>query len=81
MNARITPVDTPLEVACEHCGCLGVTREAWAEWSVAEQAWVLSQAFDFAFCHRCHRPTRPVERPARGEGAKAKGPIATGGAG
>ena len=75
MNARITPVDTPLEVACELCGRLGVTREAWAEWSVAEQAWVLSHLFDFAFCHHCHRPTRPVERPVSDTGSVAKGAV------
>ncbi|WP_139810070.1 hypothetical protein [Sphingomonas azotifigens] len=51
-----------VEIACEHCGHLGVMREAWAEWSVAKQGWVLSQTFDFAFCMHCHRPTRIVTR-------------------
>lgn len=43
---------------CESCGTPGVTREAWAAWDVAAQAWVLAELFDYAFCHRCHRRTR-----------------------
>lgn len=57
-------VRPPVEQGCEHCGSVAVTRDAWAEWHVAEQAWVLAATFDLAFCHECHRQTRPVERPA-----------------
>lgn len=53
-----------IEYVCEHCGGVAVTRDAWAEWHVALQAWALSAVFDFAFCHQCHRETRLVERPA-----------------
>jgi hypothetical protein len=42
---------------------------------VDEQAWVLSHLFDFAFCHHCHRPTRPVERPVSDLGPAAKGAV------
>ena len=51
-----------VEFACERCGGLAVTRDAWAEWHVPSQAWKLSEMFDFAFCHQCHRETRLVER-------------------
>lgn len=51
-----------IEIACEHCGHLGVMREAWAEWNVAAQHWVMAQMFDFAFCLNCHRSTRIVAR-------------------
>ena len=54
----------PIDHACERCGATAVTRDAWAEWSREAQAWVLSEVFDFAFCHQCHRETRLVERPA-----------------
>lgn len=37
-------------------------REAWAEWNVAAQDWVMAQMFDFAFCLNCHRSTRIVAR-------------------
>lgn len=51
-----------VEHACERCGGIAVTRDAWAEWDVSVQAWVLSETFDFAFCHQCHRETRLVVR-------------------
>jgi hypothetical protein len=58
-----------VEHACERCGGIAVTRDAWAEWDVSSQAWVLSETFDFAFCHQCHRETRLVVRPVgRGQG-------------
>jgi hypothetical protein len=55
-------VDSRTEYGCERCGALAVTRDAWAEWRVDLQAWVLAEIFDFAFCHQCHRETRLVER-------------------
>lgn len=54
----------PIEFACARCGGIAVTRDAWAEWSVERQRWALSEVFDFAFCHQCHRATQLVERPA-----------------
>ncbi len=53
---------TPVEHCCTHCGGTAVTRDAWVEWEVAQQAWVISALFDFAFCHHCHRQTQLVER-------------------
>lgn len=53
-----------VEYACERCGGVAVTRDAWAEWSLERQDWTLSEIFDFAFCHACHRETRLVERAA-----------------
>ncbi|WP_448663123.1 hypothetical protein ACG3SL_00130 [Sphingomonas sp. CJ20] len=55
----------PLEYACDRCGGTAVTRDAWAEWKVEEQAWALNALFDFAFCHQCHRQTQLVERSVR----------------
>jgi len=59
---------SPLEYGCARCGSLAVTRDAWAEWSIEQQGWVLSAIFDFAFCHECHRETQLVTRAA-GTGA------------
>jgi hypothetical protein len=62
--ARMAASETPrVEYACERCGGVAVTRDAWAEWKVEAQAWALSETFDFAFCHQCHRETRLFERP------------------
>jgi len=52
-----------IEYACVRCGGVAVTRDAWAEWNARQQAWVLSETFDFAFCHQCHRETHLTERP------------------
>lgn len=46
---------------CNVCGSGLVTRDAWAEWSVEDQDWVLGEAFDYAFCHQCEAETRLVE--------------------
>lgn len=51
-----------VDYACERCGGLAVTRDAWAEWDNVLQAWVVSEIFDFAFCHQCHRQTQLVQR-------------------
>jgi hypothetical protein len=53
-----------LEYVCGRCGSTAVARDAWVEWSVPDQAWLLSEIFDFAFCHHCHRETRLIERLA-----------------
>ncbi|WP_276605809.1 hypothetical protein [Sphingomonas gei] len=42
-----------------------MTRDAWAEWNLESQAWVLSEIFDFAFCHTCARESRLTERAGR----------------
>jgi hypothetical protein len=54
-----------VEYACERCGSVAVTRDAWAEWNLESQTWMLSEIFDFAFCHTCHRESRLIERARR----------------
>ena len=56
-----------IEIVCERCGSVAVTRDAWVEWDVAAQDWVLAAVFDHAFCHECHRDARLVERPVAGD--------------
>lgn len=46
---------------CNTCGGDTVTRDAWAEWDVETQDWVLGAAYDYAFCHDCEGETRLVE--------------------
>lgn len=61
---------------CEGCETPGVTREAWAAWDVETQSWALAEMFDYAFCHRCHRRTRMVERKVAGEAGNVTPPDA-----
>ena len=51
----------PVTYVCSTCGSDDVSRDAWAEWSVGEQRWVLRTEFDYAHCHRCDRETSLVE--------------------
>ncbi len=53
-----------VEYACERCGGTAVAREAWAEWDVQAQQWLLATLFDFAFCLTCHKSTHLIARPA-----------------
>lgn len=51
-----------LLIACETCGSTDVARDAWAEWDVEAQEWVLRTVFDMAFCHECDGETNIEER-------------------
>jgi len=46
---------------CNMCGGTTITRDAWAEWDVAAQQWVLGAAFDYAYCHNCEEECRLVD--------------------
>jgi hypothetical protein len=50
-----------IDFICNTCGGNTVTRDAWAEWDVADQQWVLGGACDCAFCHDCEAETRLFE--------------------
>jgi len=46
---------------CNICGGNTVTRDAWAEWDVDAQEWVLGAAYDYALCHDCQEETNLLE--------------------
>jgi hypothetical protein len=50
-----------IDIVCGACGGNTVTRDAWAEWNVETQEWVLGAVYDYAFCHDCQEETRLVE--------------------
>jgi hypothetical protein len=52
-----------MQMVCGTCGSTLVTRDAWAEWDVDEQSWVLASVYDYAFCHACEGETRIEETP------------------
>lgn len=39
-----------IKIVCNRCGSDDVRRDAWAEWDVASQAWVLGTVFDAGYC-------------------------------
>lgn len=58
ISGRSSP---PIKHVCNKCGGHNVTRDAWAEWDVAEQEWVLAATFDYSYCHDCQEETRLEE--------------------
>jgi len=54
---------SPILITCTICGSDKVTRDAWAEWNVDRQKWMLGALFDQGFCHRCEDEQRLVEAP------------------
>ena len=43
-----------VQMRCESCGSANVMRDAWAEWDVGTQTWVLrGEPFDMAYCEDC----------------------------
>ncbi len=42
-----------IKIVCGHCGSDDVRRDAWAEWDVRTQAWVLGTVFDAGHCEKC----------------------------
>lgn len=54
-----------LQMVCEECRSELVTRDAWAEWDVETQNWVLGAVYDYAYCHKCEGDTHIEEVPYR----------------
>ena len=59
--------EKPVQMACRDCGSELVTRDAWAEWDVDQQDWVLGALYDYAFCHACEADAHIEEVPIREE--------------
>jgi hypothetical protein len=50
-----------IAIICSTCGSDEVSRDAWANWDVGKQEWVLGSVFDDGFCHRCECRSRLIE--------------------
>lgn len=48
-------------MVCSRCGSDDLSRDAWADWDIGKQAWVLRCAFDYAHCHKCDGETSIME--------------------
>lgn len=46
-----------VQMVCSHCGSDDVMRDAWAEWDVEKQDWVLSSVYDHTYCEGCEGET------------------------
>lgn len=52
-----------VKMVCRTCGSENVLRDAFAEWDVSKQDWVLQNVFDDAVCDDCGGETRINEVP------------------
>lgn len=57
----MSQADKRVTFVCNMCGGKTVTRDAWAEWDIAAQTWVLGAAYDYAYCHDCEKETGLVK--------------------
>jgi len=48
-------------MVCEKCGSPNIVRDAWANWSVETQEWVLGNTFDHCECEDCEGETHVSE--------------------
>lgn len=46
-----------VQIVCAYCGSEEVKRDAWAEWDVEKQDWVLSSVYDHTYCEVCDGDT------------------------
>lgn len=52
---------TKIQIRCKHCNSTNVVRDAWAEWDIETQKWVLGSVFDAAFCMDCDGESSLIE--------------------
>lgn len=50
-----------IDIICGTCGSKNVSRDAWADWDVHTQQWVLGAVFDYGHCHDCDGESRLQE--------------------
>ena len=46
---------------CHQCGSSDVAIDAWAEWDIEKQDWVLRNISTTEFCDNCYSETQLVE--------------------
>jgi len=59
-KANTTP-EPKVKYVCSVCGSDDVRKDAYAEWDVEEQEWVLSSVYDDTVCNDCEESQRLVE--------------------
>jgi uncharacterized OB-fold protein len=42
-----------INIVCSECGSSEVMRDAWCEWHIETQEWVVHSVYDHAFCEAC----------------------------
>jgi hypothetical protein len=64
MNDEATNQKQPMTMVCAHCGSDEILADAYGEWSVPEQRWVLASVMDKGhYCNACDSECAITERP------------------
>lgn len=50
-----------IEKRCKHCGSTNIRIDAWAEWDVTSQNWLLVDVYDNSWCIDCEGETTPLD--------------------
>ena len=50
-----------MQIVCGWCDSAKVSRDAWADWDIDRQEWVLGTVFDDGHCHVCEQPRTLIE--------------------
>ena len=52
---------TNINIVCEKCGSGNVVADAYAEWDISSQAWVMTAVCDTVVCGECEDYCRTIE--------------------
>ena len=50
-----------INIVCEKCGSGNVVADAYAEWDISSQAWVMTAVCDTVVCGECEDYCRTIE--------------------
>ncbi|MBC8315250.1 MAG: hypothetical protein H8E51_07080 [Bacteroidetes bacterium] len=53
--------DEKIQIICAKCGSDDVMKDAWAEWSVETQNWILHSVYDNTWCEKCEENCKVIE--------------------
>jgi|TARA_Y100000310_G_C20704423_1_gene834043 hypothetical protein len=53
--------EKPIRIACSKCGSFDVRRDAYVEWDIEKQKWVLATVFDDGACMDCEDSASLIE--------------------
>jgi|GEM_PF-2869653 len=68
INVAPEPVtEPPVKMCCAVCGSEEVLRDAYAQWDVAQQQWILHSVYDNAVCEKCDGDADLKEVPIEAE--------------
>lgn len=50
-----------IKKVCKYCGSENVRADAWAEWNIDKQDWVLAEIYDNEYCNDCEGDSHIID--------------------